>query len=172
LTAHPEHSLQTKVTQWVREYVPQPHFFTGIDRTKKASAMQHVREKARGLVSGTPDTVLMIGGMTYAVELKAPDNEPTEQQSKVGAAIVASGSRWGWCNSVAGYAALLIGWGVALHDGARDRAARHDAVLTAAATKRKVSKAGKPTWRPKKGAPRFAVGKRVQARAAKAMIRI
>jgi hypothetical protein len=169
MTAHPEHNLQVKINQFVREFVPQPHFFTGIDRKAKQGRMQLVREKARGLVAGTPDTLLMIGGGTYAVELKAPGNEPTDRQRDVGAAIVASGGRWGWCDTVTGYATLLTGWGVALYPESEDRAARLDTVLTTAAAKRKA-KATTPSWRPRKAGPRFTAGKRVQARAAKAGI--
>ena len=144
--AQPEHALQVKINQWVRECVPMPHFFCGIDRSKKQSALQHVREKARGLVAGTPDTILIVPGLPLmAVELKAPGRKPTEAQYQVGEAIIRSGHHWDFADSVAGYMALLAGWGVALPPSAALNAEHKDAVLRSAAIRREESKTGKPS---------------------------
>jgi hypothetical protein len=136
--AQPEHNLQTKINQWVREHVPTPHHFFSADRSKKQSEFQHVREKARGMVPGQPDTHLLIPGYPLITcELKAPGNRPTAQQERVGAAIVAAGGVWGWATTVTEYARLLVErGGVALPQSAFLAAAGHDATLAGAAIKR------------------------------------
>lgn len=144
--AQPEHALQVKLSQWTRENVPQPYFFTAIDRSRKQSAMQHVREKARGLVAGTPDCVLILPRLPAMwVELKAPGGRPSEAQALVGAAIQTAGHKWGWCNSVVGYAEMLKRWGVPLSPIAILNAVHKDAILTSASIRREESKTGAPS---------------------------
>jgi hypothetical protein len=124
--------------------VPQPHFFFAVDRRQKSGAFSHVREKARGHVAGTPDTVLLFPGLPcIAIELKAPRKTPTENQERVGAVIQASGHFWGWCDSVAGYCALLIRAGVPLGAAAALNAERKDVVLESAAIRREEVRTGK-----------------------------
>lgn len=166
--AQPEHALQVMVNKFVREAVPQPHFFCGVDRSKATSRFTHAREKARGLIAGTPDTLLVCPGLPLiAVELKALGNTPTEAQERVGADIQASGHIWGWCDTVTGYAAILRAAGVALRPHADMYAARHDATLTVAAARRKDAKAaGKPAgkrYKPKVAKPSAAKLRRVAA---------
>lgn len=170
--AHPEHNLQVKINQWVRECVPMPHFFCGIDRSKATGAHTHAREAARGLIAGTPDTVLLIPHLPgIMIELKTPGNTPTDRQDDVGVAITAAGHLWGWCDSVTGYMALLEGFGVALAPRADVLAARHDAVLAAAANRRSLAPKSRVAVRKKPG-HRNEWGSRVVARAAKAGIRL
>lgn len=168
MTAHPEHALQVKVNQWVRECVPAPHFFCSVDRAAKRSPMDHVRQKAAGFVSGTPDTLLLVPGLPcIAVELKAGSNRPTEQQFRVGQAITIAGHTWRWCSSVLEYCRLLGALGVPLRPGAAVLAAHHDAVLAGAAIKREESRTGKPSAK-RKPQPRFTASKAVVARARRA----
>ena len=142
--AAPEHALQTLVNKWVRLHVPDPKFFCSIDRAQKHGQWEHVRQKARGLVSGMADTILIMPALPpIAVELKAPGNKPTERQTQVGTAIQNAGGIWGWCDSVAGYAAILRVAGVPLMMSA-DLAAQHsDAVLASAAIRREEARTGK-----------------------------
>jgi hypothetical protein len=136
-----EHALQICVNRWVREYVPQPHFFFAIDRNQASGQFTHVREKARGLVAGTPDTVLLCPNLpAIAVELKAPGNTPSDAQVMVRDKIVAAGHIWSWADSVRGYAGILVGHGVALRPGWVFAAERADAVLEGAAIRRKEAK--------------------------------
>jgi hypothetical protein len=160
MTAHPEHDLQVKINQWCREHVPQPHFFFAVDRRQKSARMSHVREKARGHVSGTPDTVLLLPTFpAITIELKAKDKkpEPGGDQEKVGAVIQTSGHLWGWCDSVAGYCALLRRFGVVLGPYAAVKAEHHDLVLAGAAIKREEAKTGVPskkrTYKPRSAKP-------------------
>jgi len=142
----PEAALQVKINQWSRECVAVPHFFTGIDRSKRSGQFTHVREKARGLVAGTPDTVLLVHGLpSIWVELKAPGNHPTDQQYEVGSAIKHSGHVWDWCDTVEGYATILARRGVRLTTDAHSKAMHADALLAAAAIRREEASTGKPS---------------------------
>ena len=146
--ATPEHNLQIKINQWCRENVPQPHFFFGVDRAKKSGQFTHVREKSRGLVAGTPDTMLLMPGLpAIAVELKAFGKKVEEggTQEKVGIVVMAAGHLWGWCDTVVGYRALLLGFGVLVSPYSLVRAEHHDAVLAGAAIKREEAKTGVPS---------------------------
>jgi hypothetical protein len=170
-TAHPEHNLQTKINQWVRENVPHPHFFFAVDRRQKSGAFTHVREKARGHVRGTPDTVLLFPGLPcITIELKAPGNKPDESQEQVGAVIQASGHFWGWCNSVAGYCALLVRAGVPLGPHAALNAERKDAVLEGAAIRREEARTGKVSRKRYRGAEKPSVAQVRRAEALRARV--
>ena len=144
--AQPEHALQVRINRLVREHVAQPHLFLSVDAAKRSHDLARVREKARGVVAGTPDTLLICPGLPLiAIELKAPGNRPTERQEAVGAQIRAAGHRWGWCDSAEGYFALLHGLGVPLI-GAWQIAAQHaDAILAGAAIRTEEKRTRKPS---------------------------
>jgi hypothetical protein len=98
-----------------------------------------VREKARGLISGTPDTVLIYPGLpTITIELKAKGQKVKSgsNQELVGQAIMAAGGEWGWCDSVLEYMKILYRIGIPL-TGRWDLTAQHrDALLEGAAIRR------------------------------------
>lgn len=135
----PEHALQVQVSHTVRDHVPFPHFFFSIDRSKRSAQFTHVREKARGLVAGTPDTVLIYPGLpTITIELKAKGEkvDPGSNQERVGNAIRAAGGLWSWCDTVSGYMTILQNIGIPLY-GRWDLTAQHrDALLESAAIRR------------------------------------
>jgi hypothetical protein len=81
------------------------------------------------------------------IELKAAGKKVEEDsnQDRVGAIIQALGHFWGWCDTVAGYCALLIRFGVPLGRLAALNAERKDAVLEGAAIKREEAKTGRPS---------------------------
>ena len=141
----PEHALQVQINKWVRECVIVPHFFASIDRSKKSAAFTHVREKARGMVSGTPDTVLLIPNMpSFWCELKAPGKDPTATQRAIGVAISQAGHIWRWADSVEAYRSMLMAClEVPLSFDAKRRAEHADALLAAAAIRREEAKTGK-----------------------------
>jgi hypothetical protein len=140
MSRHPEANLQVMIVKFVRETVAMPFFFTSIDRTRKSSPGQHLREKARGMVSGTPDTLLVVPNKpAITVELKAVGGWPTERQEQVGAAISAAGGIWAWCDSVSGYCRILRNAGIQLPAHAEQLALRHDDTLARAAAKPKAA---------------------------------
>lgn len=165
--ATPEHNLQIMVTKFVRAFVPAPHFFTGIDRGQRTGRFSHVRQKARGLVSGTPDTLLLVPGLpAITIELKAPGGRLTEQQLRVGDAIQGAGHGWGWCDSVSGYARILDRLGIPLLQNWDLGAASHDATLASAAIRSEEKKTGRPSKAraPKPSAARIRKSVALQAR--------
>lgn len=145
---HAEHNLQVKVNQFVREVVPEPHQFFSVDRSAKRGRWQHVREKARGLVAGTSDTILLYPGLpAIVVELKRPGEKPDDNQERFGAQVTASGHLWGWCATVFGYGAILLNAGVPLMEAWALIAARHDATLASASIRKEESRTGKVSKR-------------------------
>lgn len=136
--AQPEHGLQIQINKFVREMVASSHQFASHDRSPARTALQHAREKMRGMVAGWPDTELLLpGGVTFRCELKAPGNYPTEEQRVVGARLRALGHPWAWANSVTGYLKAAREAGVPFHPNADLRAEDLDLVLQGAAMKRK-----------------------------------
>lgn len=146
----PEHRLQVQLTKWVRACVLMPHFFTSLDIAKKASAQTRIRDKGRGVISGVPDTVILVPGMpAICIELKAKGKKPVPGgvQEHVGAAIQAAGHIWAWCDSVTGYYLLLRSLRVPLDPRADFWAAHFDAVIEGAAIRREEGKTGKVSTR-------------------------
>lgn len=139
----PESALQVMIHKWVRECVPEPHWFFSTDRAKAAGPHTHLHEKNRGVRAGQPDTHLLVPGRSLiAIELKSPGNKPTALQFEVGERIKAAGGIWGWCDSVAGYCALLRSAGVPLGWRAEFWAESHDATLAGAVIRREEGKTG------------------------------
>lgn len=176
--AHPERELQTKINQWVREHVPHPHMFFAVDRAQATGKFTYARQKSAGQIRGTPDTVLLYPDLpAITVELKAAGKKPDTggAQEQVGAAIQAAGHCWGWCNSVIGYRALLLAFGVPLDLNSEVRALHHDVTLASAVIRREEDKTGvvsKKRSRSRKAAPRYEWGKSVVKRATKAGVSV
>jgi hypothetical protein len=145
MSAYPESDLQTKIKQWTGENVLRPHFFFAVDRRQKSAQFSHSREKMRGHVSGTPDTVLLVPGFpAITVELKAKGKkpEPGGDQEKVGAVIRQCGHHWDWTDTVTGYFQILRDIGVPMGNRAVLSAEAKDAILEGAAIKREEAKTG------------------------------
>ena len=133
--AQPEKALQVQCVKFCRECVLTEHLFLAFDRAQKHSALQHVREKARGLKAGTPDVLILVPGLAIWAELKAGRNGTSDQQDEIGAAIIATGHRWEVIRSVEELGAYLRRCGVALSANADLRALDLDLVLKGAAMK-------------------------------------
>lgn len=164
----PEHSLQVLVTKAVRAHVPAGHFFTGIDRAKPSGRFTHVREKARGIVAGVPDTMLLYPGLpAIFIELKAKGGkvEAGSNQEKVGVAIRAAGGLWACCDSVYDYLHTLQHFGVPLQGNWMLAAFNHDATLEGAAIRRDEAKGtvSKRRFAPKPSASKVKAMERVRA---------
>jgi len=138
VSAHPESNLQTKIKQFVRDCVACRHKFAAHDRSKDHSGLQHMFEKQRGIVTGWPDTELLLpGGVTFRCELKAAGKaiEQGGTQEAIGAEIASLGHPWAWANSVVSYLAAARAAGVPFHPNADLRALDLDLVLKGAAMK-------------------------------------
>lgn len=138
-----EHARQIQAKQWVREAVAAPHVFLAFDRSGASGQFTHMREKARGVAAGTPDTLLMVEGLPdFWWEWKDGRNEPSDLQQQMGDAIMRVGRWWSWGNSVVAYCAWLRVLGVPLHPNADFLAQVADASADSAIA-RAEAKAGK-----------------------------
>jgi hypothetical protein len=123
-----EHILQVALVRFVRDAVSAPHEFLAFDRSKAAGQFSHMREKARGVRAGTPDTLLLVEGKApIFCELKAPGNKPTEQQIDMGDRLMAVGCWWSWATSVGTYFEWIRSIGVELRANAEFLAMHADA---------------------------------------------
>jgi len=146
--AAPEHNLQVQCLKFSRECIVTRHVFLAFDRSAKQSALQHVREKARGIRAGTPDVLVLVPGLAIWAELKVGRNEASVPQIECGVAILHAGHRWEVVRSVVEFGAYLRRCGVELSAHADLRALDLDLVLAGAAMKRKG--AAPKSYRPAK----------------------
>ena len=147
--AQPEHALQISCKKFVRDCVNAEHTFLAFDRTAKTSALQHVRESARGVRAGTADTLLLVKGLPPIwVELKAPGNKPSALQLEFAADVERVGCRWYWAASVQQCREVLFAAGVPMRPSAPLVAEHLDGLLAGAAA-RKAGKAPR-SYRPRK----------------------
>ena len=141
---HPEHNLQTQILKLVRACAPSGAVFLAFDRSKAHSQFQHAREKARGIRSGTPDTLLMVLDVPdFWCELKVDDNDTTDSQDEVIDDIRRVGRNAAVAWSVEQYRAAAVAAGIVMSPGAVVMAMRLDALLEgpkAIATKRAAPK--------------------------------
>lgn len=168
----PEHALQIRIKRFVSECVVAPHRFLAFDRSKKQSLRQHIREKARGLESGTPDTVLIVPGPSIWCELKAAESRegPTDNQEAIGGDIIAAGHYWCWAKSVEQYRAHLVRFGVPLRPNAAIVAMRYDALIEGWNMKR-TGKIKRPVSRARVHADRPTIAQVRRAEAARRLPR-
>jgi len=164
-----EHIFQRYLKTWVRDCVAVDHLFMSFDSAGKATENQRARAAARGVLAGTPDTVLHVecSPPIYA-ELKASGGKLSVAQERLGEKLIALGCHWFCVSSVQGYHLWLVALGIPLVTNAEFQAkladARVEVAIDRAGTK-KPARTTKPT-------PRYTVGKRVASRAARAGIRL
>lgn len=160
-----EHILQVALVRFVREAVAAPHQFLAFDRSKAAGQFSHMREKARGVRAGTPDTLLIVAGMPPIwAELKAPGNKPTPEQIAMGDSLMALGCWWSWVTSVGTYYEWVRSIGVELRANAEFLAMHADAGVRSkiAAAETKAGKAPK-SYKPREVKPTAARLRKVNA---------
>lgn len=130
--AFPEHNFQTKVKQWVRDCVAEPHVLLAHDRTHNHGTRQHIYEAARGIVAGTPDTQLLVRGRSLWVELKVKGGVLSPTQKALHPRMAAVGHPVSVAYSVTEYMGACLAAGVKLTAHAAMRAQMMDALLEAA----------------------------------------
>lgn len=140
-----EHILQKALVKWVREAVSEPHEFLAFDRSKAAGQFSHLREKARGVRAGTPDTLLLTARHPPLwCELKAGTNTASEQQEDLGKRLVAMGGQWTCLSSVAAYHQWVHGLGVELRANAEFLAMHADASVASVIARAEVARGKAP----------------------------
>jgi hypothetical protein len=138
-----EHILQVALVKWCREAIATPHTLLAFDRSRAFGQFSHMREKARGVRAGTPDTLLIVAGVPPVwAELKAPGNKPTPEQEAMGDTLMRLGCYWSWVNTIGTYHAWLVSLGIRLHPNAETLATLADAGVLAKIGRAEI-KAGK-----------------------------
>lgn len=113
-----EHKLQEAVRVFCRRCVAVPHEFASHDRAAPKTPNDHIFQSRRGIRRGWPDTELLLeGGRTFRVELKAPGIRLPEdsQQSELLMRLNDLGHRSAWANSVTMYGQQCERFGVPLY---------------------------------------------------------
>lgn len=142
-----EHVLQTHIRAFVRDAVAVDHEFLAFDRSAPRGQFSHMREKARGVRAGTPDTLLRVAGLPNLWwECKWGDNEPTPAQVDMGQRLHRLGDYWDWGTTVMEYRAFLVRCGVSLRANAEFLAMHADAAV-ASVIARAEAKVGRPSKR-------------------------
>tara|TARA_R110000868_G_scaffold137978_2_gene351709 strand:+ start:1063 stop:1587 length:525 start_codon:yes stop_codon:yes gene_type:complete len=138
-----EHLLQVALVKWCREAIATPHTLLGFDRAKALGQFSHMREKARGVRAGTPDTLLIVAGVPPIwAELKAPGNRPTPEQEAMGDTLMRLGCYWSWVTTIGTYHAWMVSLGIRLHPNAELLATMADASVQSKIARAEI-KAGK-----------------------------
>ena len=146
----PEHILQKHILQWTREAIAVEHLFMAFDRSKPSGQWTHMREKARGVLAGTPDTLLVVKGLRRIwCELKAPGNKPTASQALLGQKLRDLGDEWFWCFTVEEYYRMLLIDGVILHPNALFLAMHHDAAVESEVARTRLRKPSSRVTKPR-----------------------
>ena len=123
-----EHSIQKHGKLWAAECIAVPYAFLAFDRAAKYSQWSHMKQRARGVVPGTPDTLTRVRPIPNIwAEWKQPGQEPSANQLAFGEMIRSLGDYWFCVHAVAEYAGVLHQCGVPLRAGWQLRAEDHDA---------------------------------------------
>jgi hypothetical protein len=160
-----EHMLQVALVKWCREAIATPHTLLAFDRSRAFGQFSHMREKARGVKAGTPDTLLIVYGVPPIwCELKAPGNKPAPEQEAMGDTLMRLGCYWSWATSVGTYHAWLVSLGIRLHPNAELLATLADAGVLAKIGRAEI-KAGKAPrpYKPREEKPTAARLRKVAA---------
>jgi hypothetical protein len=77
---------------------------------RRAKAIAQGKAKAKGMMPGFPDLIILWCGRFLAIEVKADGNYPDPQQRDVGALIEKNGGTWAWARSVTEAEKIVKAW--------------------------------------------------------------
>lgn len=169
-----EHELAKAVRVFVRDAIDvlsSDYQFFAFDSAQKATDNQRARMISRGIVVGTPDTLLCVKDhKPLWCELKWKAGKPSDDQNRLLQKLYDMGHGAAVANSVHNYMLHLRSWRVPLRSQAELIAADLDLKVSARIAKAEhrvatPARAPKPT-------PRFTAGKRTTKRWAKAGLRV
>lgn len=161
---------QEKAVVFARDAIACRHKFMAHDRAQN-SGKEHLWQAKRGVLKGTPDTQLIINGRHLWFEFKSKGNKPDYDQFRMLSDLEALGDAASWGITIMDLCQFYEDEGVPLVANARYRALVLDGLVDSRIAKEEA-KAGAPAKpsRARKSAPRYAAGKGMQRRAAKAGI--
>lgn len=118
---HPEHTLQKAIHRYLKLAVPKPCAIWAVDHAGKATMLQRVRLKDRGVAAGLHDHFILWGGHLITLEIKAGSNGTTQGQNEFADAIIAAGGSCFVVRSIDDVEAALRASGVPLLASAQGR---------------------------------------------------
>lgn len=164
---------QEKAVVWVRGAVVEPHLFLAYDRAPARGDQSHLFQWRRGLRADTLDTELLTATGSFRFEFKAPGQKVADDdgQAHMIQSLRALNVAADWGRTIADLCGFYRREGVRLATNAEYQALHYDAFVDSRIAKAEAKREGvtpaKPS-RSRKSAPRYAAGKGMQRRAAKA----
>ena len=116
----PEHSLQRAAVDYLAAAVGPPGvcregvLWHSIDHANARDARAGANRKARGVVAGIPDIVLVRAGRLHGLELKSRAGRLSDAQVAYRDALLAAGGDYVVARTLDDVAFALAGWGVPL----------------------------------------------------------
>lgn len=163
-----EHELAKAVRVFVRDAldVPPIHYqFFAFDSAQKATDNQRARMIARGIVVGTPDTLLCVIGMRPLwCELKWGKGKPSEDQDRLLQKLYNMGHGVAVANSVLNYRDHVASWKVPLRANAALIAQDLDLKVAARIAAAETRAANPASGRVRAAGPRYLAGKKLAKR--------
>lgn len=165
-----EHELQRAVFQFVRDAIDRPPgewLFTAIDAAQQSTMNQRARNAARGVMTGFPDTLLIVRDRIYVAELKWGKAKPGNDQATVIERLIHIGVPVGVAVSVVEYGEFLDYYSAPLRRHWRTIAEDLDLKVAARIAKLEERRDNPGSARTGKTPTRFTAGKRFMARIGK-----
>lgn len=167
---------QEKAVVWVRGAVVEPHLFLAYDRAQARGDQSHLFQWRRGLRADTLDTELLTASGSFRFEFKSTGEKVKEGdgQSVMIQTLRALNVAADWGCTIVELCAFYRSGGVKLANNAEYQAIHYDGMVDSRIAKAEAKRDGAVPVksRSRKVAPRFTAGKRMQARAARAGVRI
>src|SRR5262245_1309253 len=106
----PEDAIQRAVLQHLYARAPREAYWFAVPNGGGRSPIEAAILKGLGVRAGVPDLIIVYGGKTYGLELKADGNKPTKLQIEAQDAMRAAGAEVAVAVDLDAALACLEGW--------------------------------------------------------------
>ena len=130
-----EHQFQIALAGYLHHALPLDALHTAIDHATK-SASEGQQKKRRGVKRGVPDYMIVYGGRTFWLELKAVKGVLSEDQKLFGMTLMQNGHHWNVVRSVEEVEVLLRTYDIPLRATAMTAHQRDEALAKRATVPR------------------------------------
>ena len=139
----PEDRLQVHCAKYLKQALPAPGFYSGIEHARKQTLYSGMVQKAKGIKRGLADLNIWYRGKYIGVELKV--NSPISlPQMAFGSAMRENDFEWHVVKSVVALHDLLFTLAIPVLPSMRILALQYDAALSVPAAKPKARGATRP----------------------------
>lgn len=170
---------QEKAVKFAEAAIACPHTVMAFDRSMARGDWSHRFEAKRGVRAGTPDMLIIaLAGQSHHhiwIEWKAEGNKPNVNQTDGLALLHRLGDVAKWCVRIEEFCRILTNCGLPMAPNAAVMAMQYDGMVDSRIAKAEAKRDGAvpvKKSRLRKVPARYSAGKRFQARAAKAGVRI